>query len=515
LFTAQNVRDRLTTDAGLDEAVTWCKSTGITKVYIEVFRGGYQAEKETLARARDRFRREGFIACGAVTTTGVGKRKGGYGNVSCYTEKATAEQLEQIFRYAAGLFDVTMIDDFYFTQCECDDCKKAKGDRSWSEFRMALMSQMARDRIIAPARAVNPNAKIILKYPEWYDRFHEQGYDIVAEPAMFDITWIGTETRDPDNQRWGKKPQFGAYWLSLWTAAFSDGKLGGGWYDPYGTTPKTYVEQGRQTILGLCRESMLFCYGSLNPSPRRGGQDETGPDDVEALRRELPQHIALAEFVRGESVRGVGTYKPAHSPAGDDMYVFNFLGMLGIPMTAGLQFPAKAPSLILTRHALADPKSESEAVKAAKRGVPILLTPVLNEALSPELRKQLTAKNVRVLDLKSKDRKRSVYGVLDSVRDLMNLSREEADALRQPLLEPLGITLSAPTRVSLYLYGSKKIVLENFNDESIEAVLRVRGARSYRQALVLPPDAEPKIEARNDQARITIPPRSVVALTVE
>lgn len=514
LFTAQNVRDRLATDAGLDEAVAWCKATGITKVYIEVFRGSYQVERETLVRARDRFRREGFIVCGAVTTTGVGKRKGGWGNVSCYTEKTTAERLEEIFRYAAGLFDVVMIDDFYFTQCECEECKKAKGERPWSEFRMALLDRMARERILAPARAVNPNAKIILKYPEWYDAFHERGYDVVAEPEMFDITWIGTETRDPDNPRWGMKPQFGAYWLSLWTAAFSGGKLGGGWYDPYGTTPKTYVEQGRQTILGLCRESMLFCYGSLNPSPPRRAQDETGPDDVETLRRELPQHIALAEFVRGETVRGVGTYKPPHSPSGDDMYVFNFLGMLGIPMTADVQFPVESPSLILTHHALADPKFENEVVEATKRGKPILLTPVLNEALSPQLRKQLATENVRMLDLKSKDRKRSVYGVLDSVRALMNLSREEADALRRPLLEPLGITLSAPTRVSLYLYGSKKIVLESFNDEEIEVGLNVRDAKGYEQVLVLPPSAKPTLEARNGQARIILPPRTLVALGV-
>ena len=64
LFTAQNVRDQLATDAGLDEAVVWCKGTGVTKVYIEVFRSGYQADKETLVRARDRFRREGFVVCG-------------------------------------------------------------------------------------------------------------------------------------------------------------------------------------------------------------------------------------------------------------------------------------------------------------------------------------------------------------------------------------------------------------------------------------------------------------------
>src|SRR5512138_288024 len=56
LFTAQDVRDRLATEEGLAKALDWCKQTGVTKVYIEEFRDGYQAERATLLRAKDRFR---------------------------------------------------------------------------------------------------------------------------------------------------------------------------------------------------------------------------------------------------------------------------------------------------------------------------------------------------------------------------------------------------------------------------------------------------------------------------
>ena len=38
LFTAQQVRDHLATDEGIDAAINWCKRTGVTKVYIETFR---------------------------------------------------------------------------------------------------------------------------------------------------------------------------------------------------------------------------------------------------------------------------------------------------------------------------------------------------------------------------------------------------------------------------------------------------------------------------------------------
>src|SRR5665648_58319 len=36
-FTAQDVDDLLSTPAGLDKAVSWCKEHGATKVYLEAF----------------------------------------------------------------------------------------------------------------------------------------------------------------------------------------------------------------------------------------------------------------------------------------------------------------------------------------------------------------------------------------------------------------------------------------------------------------------------------------------
>ena len=44
LFTAQDVRGSLGTQPGLEQAIQWCKQTGVTKVYLEVFRDGYRAE---------------------------------------------------------------------------------------------------------------------------------------------------------------------------------------------------------------------------------------------------------------------------------------------------------------------------------------------------------------------------------------------------------------------------------------------------------------------------------------
>lgn len=82
LMTAQNVRDLLSTEQGLAEAIAWCRQTGVTKVYLETFRSNYTAPAEMLKRARDRFRSEGFQVSGCVTTTNIGKRSTGWNLIS-------------------------------------------------------------------------------------------------------------------------------------------------------------------------------------------------------------------------------------------------------------------------------------------------------------------------------------------------------------------------------------------------------------------------------------------------
>ncbi len=55
LFTAQNVREHLSNDEGIAAAIDWCRKTAVTKVYIETFRDGYQAERETLLARQGAF----------------------------------------------------------------------------------------------------------------------------------------------------------------------------------------------------------------------------------------------------------------------------------------------------------------------------------------------------------------------------------------------------------------------------------------------------------------------------
>jgi hypothetical protein len=89
LFTAQNVRDLLGNKQGMNNAIDWCKKTGVTHVFIESYRDGYTADRKTLENARDRFKNEGFEVSGCVTTTGIGKTSTGWRAVSCYTDLPT------------------------------------------------------------------------------------------------------------------------------------------------------------------------------------------------------------------------------------------------------------------------------------------------------------------------------------------------------------------------------------------------------------------------------------------
>lgn len=176
LFTAQDVRDHLSTPAGRQQALGFCRRMGISKVYIEVFRDGYQADAATLKASRDFFRHAGLQVSGCVTTTGLGKPSTGWKVAACYTHRRNQQHLAEIFRYAAGLFNEVMIDDFFFTDCECSECAAAKGSMSWKQYRDKLMVETSRTDVLGAARAVNPKVRIILKFPQWYDNFQNRGY---------------------------------------------------------------------------------------------------------------------------------------------------------------------------------------------------------------------------------------------------------------------------------------------------------------------------------------------------
>jgi hypothetical protein len=482
LFTAQDVRDSLSSDAASDEAIRWCQASGVTKVYLEEFRDGYQADRAMLVRARDHFLAQGFLVSGCVTTTRVGKPSDHWSSeISCYTDPATQDHLQSVFEYAAGLFDEIMIDDFWFTDCTCSNCEAARrsqavtlGSRTypvsgdtWSDYRGELMLRLSEDRLLAAAKSVNPKARLIIKYPQWYDMFQERGYDVTRETAVFDRIWVGTETRDYTNAQWGHTPQYEGYFLMRWLGGIGGEKCGGGWYDWLGTTEHTYVEQARQTVLAGARESMLFHFGGLH--------HETGPADIEALRNNIPELLAVAREVQRREPAGIAAYKPPNSSPEDEPRVFDYAGMIGLPLVPCHQFPTNSPAAFLSVHALTDLKLPSELGQFIQTGRPVLLTDGLARRIGNQV--NLTATNVHVLNVQAHP---------DS---LIELSQARLDDLRAPLLSALHTTFQAPNQVALYLFSTDRRavqapdqsalnsfthegwVVENFNNEPVTVVL--------------------------------------------
>jgi hypothetical protein len=126
LFTAHDVKNHLLKDEGIDRAIDWCQRTAVTKVFIESFRDGYQAERSTLQHAKERFLAAGFQVSGCVTPTQVGKKSTRWNIIACYTDLPTQDRIQAIFEFTASLFDEIMIDDFWFTDCACTECDAAR-----------------------------------------------------------------------------------------------------------------------------------------------------------------------------------------------------------------------------------------------------------------------------------------------------------------------------------------------------------------------------------------------------
>jgi hypothetical protein len=409
--------------------------------------------------------------------------------------------MEKIFKQTASVFDLIMIDDFLFTECECEDCIAARGDQSWSKFRCDLLVNMSRENILKPARSVNPKVKIIIKYPLWYDSFQERGYEVVRQSKDFDYTWIGTETRDYDyDVRPGGEVQYNAYFISRWINKVSGDKNGGGWVDALGVTPKIYLEQARQTVLGNEREIMLFHYGSLQTETNEyDGKPGTPIADVIAFRKELPGLFELAGIIKDKPISGIHMPKLPNSEPLNEQYIFSFLGMLGLPLVPDDQININARSAIFTVHALKEPGFSGKLESMLNSGKPVVITDGLAKLLSNQ--SLLTNKNLTVLKIGG-DPKR-----------LLKLSREELNPLRDKLLAPMGMKFDAPNKVSLYLLSSNYVIIENFNDAKVDVTLGLPFGGEIKKVLMLPEDGNMVLTGNKNSISIRdLSPRSLVVL---
>ncbi len=167
----------------------------VDKVYLETHRDTIVAEEALLEQLRGFFAERGVRTSGGITLT-VNERN--RFETYCYTNPEHRAMVKSVIELTARHFDEVILDDFFFTNCKCESCIKAKGAQSWTAFRLDLMTEAAQSLVMGPARAVNPDVEVVVKYPNWYEHFQGLGFNLETQPKIFDRVYTGTETRDPE-----------------------------------------------------------------------------------------------------------------------------------------------------------------------------------------------------------------------------------------------------------------------------------------------------------------------------
>lgn len=183
-----------------------------------------------------------------------------------------------------------------------------------------------------------------MKFPQWYDRFHEFGYDVPAESAMFDRIWVGTETRGPDTVRFGFTQPYQGFVNLRWISSIAGAKTAGAWFDHGDCDANDFVDQAYQSVLAGAREIMIFAYSDI----------EAGHPGHDALKKQQDNLAKLSAVVQENPVLGVYGYKPANTDAGPDFFIMDYIGMLGVPRATAFQ-PAGARVAFLPTQAAGDP----------------------------------------------------------------------------------------------------------------------------------------------------------------
>ena len=159
------------------------------KVYIETYRGGTFADEASLENIKKFFKSKGIAVSGGVTLA-KGGSGGQFGTFDYENEQDRAE-CRRAIELAARHFDEVILDDFFFYTSKSDADIAAKGNRTWTQYRLEKMREVAEDLVLKPARAANPHVKVIIKYPNWYEHFQGLGYDLDQEAQAFDAIYTG------------------------------------------------------------------------------------------------------------------------------------------------------------------------------------------------------------------------------------------------------------------------------------------------------------------------------------
>ena len=509
----------------------------LDKVYLEAFRDGDFATEEQVRAVKETFEEAGIRVEGGITTairTPEGdKPKQRLFDTFCYNNPKMLKTLKDAVELTARVFDKFMIDDFFFSNCTCEACRKGRDaynaanaieDGSWQGYRVDLLRKISKEYMIGAAKAVNPNCQVIIKYPNWMESFQETGYDPMSQKDLFDGIYTGTETRDPLHTD-QHLPRYLSYSLMTYMDKVLSGKNGGGWFDPFSCQVMDYyLEQAYLTCFAKPQELMMFCFQALVGSPL-----------IPALGCQLEKLDELMDNL-GKPL-GIPCYIPNASQGEDNLQ--DFLGMCGFPIRTTPYFEADADTILLTASSAYDEDilDKLDAYTAAG-GKAIVTSGFVTEMLGEGIERLTSIRyrgrvvtvtefiqeqrngfhgtqesysgtgiTIPVLEFRNnatwgavvKARKneesytllaRDTYGegqmltmvVPDSFPELYKLPEPVISRLRAEF-EVNGITMDGPQGISLFPYDNDTFVIYSYvtsTNHDAEITMRIKGAKELR-----------------------------------
>ena len=376
----------------------------LDKIYLETHRDAFIVPEKTLVKVKKFFLSKGLEVGGGITFT---RSEPTDFETYSYAREEERQQVKHITEFTAKFFDDIILDDFFFIDLKNDDEIAAKGNLSWTEYRLRLMSDAGRELVVGPAKAVNPKVKVIIKYPNWYDHFHGLGFNLEEEPTYFDGLWTGTETRDPASAQ--HLQNYLSYNIIRYFENIVPGRNLGGWVDAGGIhmSMDRYAEQLHLTMLARTPEIILWNYMQLaevkiTPAMRAPWQDAGGNsfryDDMvvpftkngksitpTTMARFANEVLHQTDRLVGQLGNPIGlvSYKPYHS-SGED-FLQNYLGMIGLPMDMHPQWKNDRQQILLTQQAAKDPQIVEKIKQQLKKGGDVIITTGLLKAIKDDL----------------------------------------------------------------------------------------------------------------------------------
>jgi hypothetical protein len=359
-----------------DEDLAWSwsvltRNLKIDKIYLEVMRNRRLVDEAGLEKLKKFFQDRGVRVCGGLAYS-ISESNGYQG--FDYADPEDREFARKAAEMAARHFDEILLDDYYFFDRKTDYDIKAKGRKSWTQYRLETMREVTENLIVKPAKAVNPKCKIIIKMANWYDQYAGMGNDTEKVPLIADGMFAGTESRLWFGHEQHLQP-YQSYDIMRFMDNLKPGVNKGGWVDQGGANPiDRYSEQLLDTVFARCPEICCFNYsamvgttGRFNSASNRPWADKPTSLNMAEVKKTVPDDgnptfADIAAYTLGQIDKvlvnvgkpvGIKTYTPYHATG--EEYLHDYLGMIGLPMDIFPNFPADADMVLLTEQAKYDP----------------------------------------------------------------------------------------------------------------------------------------------------------------